>query len=171
MLEKAEKLLDCCEIKQAIYNCAKQLAKQINPSKQYTVIVLMNGAFKFAADLLSNIALQQFNFEIHFVKTTRKQDANKFILETDFELLQQICKNKDVIVIDDVYDSGTTILTLNKQLKDITKSLLFVVLLAKTKPVIDNILVAQYVETNKWLFGYGMDYENKYRHLNSIYAI
>ncbi|MGB9763702.1 MAG: phosphoribosyltransferase family protein, partial [Minisyncoccia bacterium] len=166
MIENSEVILERKQIKRIVNNCAKTISKKLDSSKKYTVIVLMNGAYKFASDLLSSTSLEKFDFDIHFVKVTRKENNNTFTLEADFKKLKQICANKDVIVLDEIYDTGTTILSINDAIKDVVKSLLFVVLLGKSKPPIDNIIIAHYLDTDKWLFGYGMDYkDNDYRHL------
>jgi hypoxanthine phosphoribosyltransferase len=173
MIENSELILECCQIKEIVNNCAKEISKKLDSFKKYTVIVLMNGAYKFASDLLSSTSLEKFDFDIHFVKVSRKEiNNNEYTLEADFEKLKQICFNKDVIVIDEIYDTGTTILSINDAIKDNVKSLLFVILLGKSKPPIDNVIIAHYLDTDKWLFGYGMDYkDNDYRHLNSIYGV
>jgi len=172
MIGNSELILECCQIKEIVNNCAKEISKKLDSSKKYTVIVLMNGAYKFASDLLSSVSLEKFDFDIHFIKVSRKENNNEYTLEADFEKLKQICTNKDVIVLDEIYDTGTTILSINDAIKDIVKSLLFVVLLGKSKPPIDNVIIAHYLDTDKWLFGYGMDYkDNDYRHLNSIYGV
>jgi hypoxanthine phosphoribosyltransferase len=172
MIKNSEVILERKQIRRIVNNCAKEISKKLDSSKKYTVIVLMNGAYKFASDLLSSAALEKFDFDIHFVKVSRKETNNEYILEADFEKLKQICANKDVIVIDEIYDTGTTILSIKNAIKDVVKSLLFVVLLGKSKPPIDNVIIAHYLDIDKWLFGYGMDYkDNDYRHLNNIYGI
>src|SRR5699024_3529580 len=85
--------------------------------------------------------------------------------------LDREIENRDVLIVEDIIDSG---LTLSWLLRNLTgrhpKSLAVFTLLLKPEVVSAKIDLydVRYVITNEFAIGYGLDYEERYRHLPYI---
>jgi hypoxanthine phosphoribosyltransferase len=88
--------------------------------------------------------------------------------------LSEDVKTKDVLIVDDICDTGLTLAALCSNLKNKCKSISTAVLINKTsRRTIDYNPNYYCFETHKdmYLIGYGMDLDNKYRTLESVYFI
>ena len=160
---------------EAIKEAVLRVAQQINTDyrgKKVIFLGVLNGAFMFASDLLKEIDL---TCEISFVKlssykgtTTSTGEVHELVgLTTDI-------KDKHVIILEDIVDSG---LTLDKLYSMIvlhsTKSVEVATLLykpeafkGKTPPKYIGIEIE-----NKFIVGYGLDYQEEGRNTKAIYQI
>ena len=82
-----------------------------------------------------------------------------------------VLKDKHVIIIDDICDSGKTLSRIKRYVsnKDITKSIKTATLCKRALSPYEPDYFA--FETEDFLVGYGMDYRYKGRTLNSIYTL
>ena len=154
------------DIKKAINKIATKLDRVL--PEQLEVIVLMDGAFKFASDLLAYEVFQKRNIRLHFIKTSRKieKDITKVIVN-DYDFTQ--FEDKTVLILDEIYDTGITIDTIEKLLPKSTKIFIAVLI---TKKVLRHLIYGIYCDNDNWLYGYGMDLKDKdQRHLNEIYYL
>ncbi len=150
----------------------KQIAKKINKDYEDKVpifIGVLNGSFIFTSDLVREVKL---DVEIDFLKLSSYGD-NK-ISSGKVKLLKDLnCQidNRDIIVVEDIIDSGLSL----KYIRDLVlshnpKSLEFATLLIK-KGVSNldfNVKYIGFEIENKFVVGYGLDYEQKYRNLKEI---
>lgn len=150
------------------------LAKEINLDyfgKDVIFISVLNGAFMFASDLMKNITIP---CEISFVKmssyvgTSTTGEVNELIgLGVDI-------KNKHVVIVEDIVDTGITIDKIVKLL-EVEKPLSFKVCTLLYKPeAFRGNHRPDYVGfsiPNAFVVGYGLDYNEKGRNLNQIYQI
>jgi len=148
-------------------NALSEKYKEKNP----VFLVVLNGAFIFAADLLRNI---DFHCETSFVKlksydglTSTGKSETLLGLETDIS-------NRDVIVIEDIIDTGNTVFQFMAELKSLNpKSIALVSLLFKKEAFnydypIDHI---GFTIPDRFVIGYGLDYNDMGRNLKSIYQL
>ena len=157
---------------QKIENRIREISNELNidfKDKNPIFIGVLNGCIYFMMDLLKNV---EFNYEIDFVKVKsyigmKQYDISSSLL--DFEYL----KNKNVIIVEDIIDSGNTINFLyNEIMKNDPKSCTVITLLKKEKVKNfdkDKINYFGFEIKNKFVIGYGLDINNLFRNLKDIY--
>jgi hypoxanthine phosphoribosyltransferase len=158
------------QISQAVERVSRQIEKDFK-NKNPLFLVILNGAFVFASDLIRNFP---YNCEITFVKLSSYSGTKS--TETVRELigLDKNLKGRNVIVIEDIIDTGITMeYTLEKirQLgaKDVKLStMLFKPGSFKKSYQIDYIGLDI---PNDFIIGYGLDYDGYGRNYPEIYKI
>ena len=82
-------------------------------------------------------------------------------------------KNKNILVIDDICDTGHTLKYITEQLENKNpRSLITAVLLNKViKSKVFNANTSLFDIPDKFVVGYGLDFNNKYRFLKDIYTM
>lgn len=147
----------------------RELGKQITADytgKDLVLVGVLKGAYAFYADLARAIRIpMRVDFLIVTSRGFRAKKPDKVKLIT--ELTEDI-KGKDVLLVEDIVDSGLTVQYLLKTLtKKKPRSIKVCTLL--NKPDSRTIDVAiDYVGfkiPNKYVVGYGLDYQQKYRNL------
>ena len=158
-----------------IQNRTKELAEQI--SKDYNgkvpvFIGVLNGAFIFMADLIKNVNI---NCAIDFFKLSSYGDSK--ISSGKVKLLKELncdVTNRDIIIVEDIVDSGLSIKYLEEIFEEHNPASMRVVsLLMKPKSIKYEIKI-DYIGFNipsKFVIGYGLDYEQRFRNLKSIYVL
>ena len=158
--------------KEQIENRVKELAKQIRKDykeKTITAICLLKGSLFFTADLTRERGGKIY---LEFMQLSSYEGENttgtiKLKKDIDFSEI----KGKDVLIIEDIVDTG---ITLNYTLEHIKKaganSVKVCTLLnkpsrRKIKVPIDYV---GFEIENKFVLGYGMDYDQLYRNLPYI---
>ena len=153
----------------------KELAEQINldyAGKSPLLIGILKGCFIFFADLVRSIDLK---CEIRFILASSYGFSSistgnvKVGTELDFEIA-----GRDVILIEDILDSGITLSALRKLLlRNEPESLRICVLLDKPDrrqiPVDADYL--GFVCPDEFMVGYGLDYAEGYRNLPYIASL
>ena len=153
----------------------KELAARINEDYRGKVpifIGILNGSFIFFSDLVREITL---DCEVDFLKLSSYGDAK--ISSGQVTLLKDLnCQvnGRDIIVVEDIVDSGLSI-DFMKQLvmKENPASFSVVTLLLK-KSVAKINFPLDYVGFEippEFVIGYGLDYAQKVRNLKSIYRL
>jgi hypoxanthine phosphoribosyltransferase len=153
----------------------KELAARINTDYAGRVpifIGVLNGSFIFLSDLIREVTI---DCEIDFFKLSSYGDAK--ISSGQVTLLKDLnCQvfGRDIIVVEDIIDSGLSIAFIKKIIeKENPKSLKFVsLLLKKWIPKIDfPIDYIGFEIPPDFVIGYGLDYAQKVRNLKSIYKL
>lgn len=161
--------------KKEIDKRVKQLANLISldyKNRTPIFIGVLNGSFIFMSDLVRNVRI---NSEVDFLKLSTYGD-NK-ISSGNVRLLKDLnctITNRDILVVEDIIDSGLSIKFIRNLIKNHSpNSLEFVSLLFKrTANKLDfKIKYVGFKIPNKFVVGYGLDYAQKYRNLKSIYIL
>lgn len=130
-------------------------------------ITILNGAFMFASDLIKNI---DANCVIDFMQCAtygdRTVSTGNFVVKKDISVN---IEGKNVIIVEDILDSGYTLKNVVKYLEDKKpKSVKIATFMDKPKRRVENI-EADYVgfvmDDDPFVVGYGLDYAQKYRNL------
>jgi len=134
-------------------------------------IGILNGSFVFLADLIREI---NFECEIDFMKVASyvgKKSIGKIRLDKDINI---DIKDRRVIIVEDIIDSGLTINYLYKHILAYNpKDISIVTLLSKK----DNytfdidIDIIGFEITSEFVVGYGLDLDQRFRQLDSLYKI
>lgn len=148
----------------------KELAKEIEKDykdKEINLICILKGSIFFTCDLAKNINKK---VKIDFLKLTSYEGETSFKIKLVANLLPNI-ENKDLIIIEDIIDTGKTLNYLVPYLKkENPKSIKVCTLLDKpSRRVVP--FKADYTGfeiENKFIVGYGLDFNQDYRNLPFI---
>ena len=147
----------------------RELGKQITidyAGKDFVLVGVLKGAYAFYADLARAIRIpMRVDFLLVTSDGSRSKSSGKVKMMT--ELTEDIA-GKDVLLVEDIVDSGLTAQHLMKTLaKKKPRSIKICTLLSKTDRRTCNVAI-DYVGfkiPNKYVVGYGLDYQQKYRNL------
>lgn len=160
------------EIASQVKRVAAEITDDLDGDEAPIFICVLNGAFIFAADLYREINLP--HSQITFIRY-KSYDG----MQTSGELrqimgLQEDITDKNVIIIEDIVDTGTTaaelIALLNEQNP---KSVKLATLLFKPNSIVNQVM-PDYVGFNipsKFIIGYGLDLDEEARNLSDIYIL
>ena len=152
----------------------KRVASEINKDyagKKPLFIAILNGSFMFAADLFKEITIEA---EICFIKLASYKGIKSSgqvitAIGLDVDLV-----GREIIVIEDIVDTGNT---LSKFLPQIhhhhPASLKIAALLHKPEAMVHPIKIDYlgFSVPNKFLLGYGLDYDGLGRNIKEIYQL
>jgi len=152
----------------------KRVAAEINKdyeNKKPLFIAILNGAFMFASDLFKEITIEA---EICFIKlASYKGVASTGQVVTAIGLDVDIV-GREVIIIEDIIDTGKTLSHFLPQLKyHHPASLKIAALLHKPDALIYDIKINYlgFTVPNNFLVGYGLDYDGLGRNIKEIYQL
>jgi hypoxanthine phosphoribosyltransferase len=131
---------------------------------------VLNGSFIFLADLIKEIHISS---EVTFVKVS-SYEGDKSSGKIKEEIgLQMSLKDRDVIIVEDIVDSGKTLEYLLKMVeKQMPASVNVCSLLLKPnslKVELDEITYVGFEIPDEFVVGYGLDYKGLGRNLKDIY--
>ena len=168
--KKLSKIFDKQTIQKRVQEMAAELSKKFDNKKPIFIGVL-NGSFIFASDLLRNLNI---NCEIDFIKLSSYKGQNTTGTVRLLKDISADITNRDVIIIEDIIDSGLTVEFLVKRLKGASPTSISIVTLlfkpdvAKLSLPID---IIGFEIAPHFVVGYGLDYDQDYRHLPEIYRL
>lgn len=150
----------------------KIVAKQINEDykqKEIVFIVVLNGAFMFASDLFKRI---EGKAKITFVKLSSYSGNETTGKVRELIGLNEDIKDKDVIIVEDIVDTGITMENLLNRLSSYKPKTLEIATLmfkphrfTKKYPI---KYIGKEIE-DEFIVGYGFDYDGYGRNLKDIY--
>jgi len=158
------------EIDSAITKVANEIN---NDLKGHTplFLVILNGAFMFAADLFKKIDL---DCEISFVKLASYTGTQTSSIVKELLGLGEDIKGRTIVIVEDIVDTGITMESMIKQLKEKeVKEIRIATLLFKPDAFIKDYKI-DYTGMkipNDFIVGYGLDYNGHGRNLKDIYKI
>lgn len=147
----------------------RELGRQISADyagKDLVLIGVLKGAYAFYADLARAIRIPiRVDFLVVTTEKTKGGAPGKAKLISD---LTETITGKDVLLVEDIVDSGLTAQRLLAALaKKKPRSLNICALLSKQDDRIVDVHVAYvgFTVPNQYVVGYGLDYQQKYRNL------
>ena len=157
-----------------IADIVNSMAHNINDTrkKDPLFISVLNGSFMFSSDIMKKITLP--NTEISFVKLSSYSGTETTGEVSELIGLGQDIRNRNVIILEDIIDTGITLekiisLLKKEEVADIKVATLLFKPKAYTKDIpIDYI--GKSIE-NKFVVGYGLDYDEIGRNLPHIYRL
>lgn len=155
----------------------EKVASEINETYKNSAeppifIGLLNGVYMFASDLMKKI---EFQCEITFIKVSSYSGLNstgevKQILGLNCDI-----KGRDVILLDEIVDTGCTIKNVVDTLTEMKPksikvgTLIYKPNCCKVDTKID--FIGHYMTENLFIVGYGLDYNERLRSLPDIYIL
>ncbi len=168
---KLELLISENEIKQKVLEIADLINKEFKGEELY-VVGILKGSFMFFADLVRNLKGKVY---IDFMQVssykTRMESLGEVIFIKDMSV---DIKDKNVLIVDDIIDTGRTLKALVEALSlRQPKKLKTVVLLDKKerRKVDYDADYAGFVIPDKFVIGYGLDWAEEGRNFKEIYAV
>jgi hypoxanthine phosphoribosyltransferase len=158
-----------------INSCIQKLADQLNQDyagQEVIFITVMNGGMIFASDLSK---LLDLDLQMDYVQVSRygvETHGGQLIWKSQPTINLE---DKHIILVDDIFDEGYTLKAVDEWCVDKgAKTVKSVVLVSKIhdrgyadyKPDYFGMEVE-----DLYIFGYGMDYQEKLRHLTDIYHL
>ncbi|PKP22050.1 MAG: hypoxanthine phosphoribosyltransferase [Bacteroidetes bacterium HGW-Bacteroidetes-21] len=159
---------------ETIDNAVEAIAQKMNQDlagKDVVFVAILNGAFMFASDLFKKI---DFSARITFVKMasyvgTSTSGSVKQLVGINEEL-----KDKVVVIIEDIVDTGITIDLIIRQLKTYDPSEVRVASLLVKPEAMQKDVIVDYTGIeipNRFIVGYGLDYNGYGRNLKEIFVL
>ncbi len=150
----------------------KEIANEINKEYKDSDVVLISnlkGSFRFLADLVANLKIPTILDFIAFTSYTGTKRRNEVRIIKD---LKVNVKNKKVIVVEDIVDTGYTVDFILKYLFDFKHPLEVKICTLLDKPSTRKIDVPVdyrgFIIPDLFVIGYGLDYKEYFRELNDI---
>ena len=158
-----------------IQSHVNELAMALNTDfkdDEVVYLTIMNGGMIFATDLAKQLDL---DMEMDYVQVSRygtETTGGQLIWKHQCET---ILKDKHIILVDDIFDEGYTLMAVHEWcIEQGAKTVKSVVLVIKDhdRGYADYRVDYFGIEVKDlYIFGYGMDYQEKLRHLNDIYYL
>ena len=162
--------------KKELDNLVEKLGKEIT-NKCHEIgggivfVCIMRGGFMFFSDLVKHI---EYPIEVDFVKCSLYEGMNQKALQMQYDIEVNI-KDKTVFIVDDIFDSGTTMKYLKNHFKIRgAKQIESVSAVYKENVDFPNhfYIYKQPKGVNPWYIGYGMDDPKGYsRNLSTIHTL
>lgn len=158
------------EVLEAVERVAKELRTKYQ-DKRPLFIGVLNGAFYFATELLKRL---DFDCEITFVKVASYHGTSSTGKVTDLIGFNERIEGRHVVVLEDIVDTGGTIVHIMDLLRDRHPASISVAsLLFKPEAYKQNIPIEHVAITipNVFVVGSGLDHDGLGRNLRGIYRI
>ena len=159
------------EIQDRVKEISDEISQQYGELNQPPIVIgVLNGAFMFVADLVKYLSI---DCEVDFIKISSYGSATT--TSGTVRLIKDISADitgRHVIVVEDIVDTGLTLAFLRKRMLETNpKSLSIATFLLKPEiaKVDFEIDWIGFEIENKFVVGYGLDYDQKYRGLTSIH--
>ena len=159
-MEKIKELISKNEINKRLVELAKQIDEDY-AGKEITVVCVLNGAVFFATELLLNIK-SKIKFETIKISSYEGTESSGNV-KLNLDLENSKIEGKDVLIVEDIVDTGKSMEYLLRHLKNKNpKSLKLCALLSKLsrREVEVAIDYLGFEVPNKFIVGYGFDDEN-----------
>ncbi|WP_457622390.1 hypoxanthine phosphoribosyltransferase [Persephonella sp.] len=168
---KAEVLIKEKDIKEKVKELAERISRDFE-GKDLLVVGILKGSFIFMADLVRELKGKVY---IDFMQVssynTSMESSGEVIFVKD---LAQDIRGKNVLIVDDIIDTGRTLKALVEALKQREPSVLKTCVLLDKKERREVDFDADYVGfviPDKFVIGYGLDWAEEGRNLKDIYCI
>jgi hypoxanthine phosphoribosyltransferase len=152
----------------------QRVADEINrdyADKSPIFVAILNGAFIFAADLFKKITIEA---EICFIKLASYKGVKSTGKVITAIGLDPDLYGRDVIIVEDIVDTGKTLFQFLPQLEhQHPASLKVASLLHKPDASVHHIKIDYlgFTIPNKFVVGYGLDYDGLGRNIKEIYQL
>lgn len=137
------------------------------------VLVLMNGGFMFAADLVRRL---EFEIEMKFISiSSYGNETSSSESATINSNIPEFSKNiSNLLILDDIWDTGNTARYVVEMFRHRFPQNIRVCCFARREGSIDNShidpITGIWIKGQDFLYGYGMDLSGLYRNLPRIYT-
>lgn len=169
-----DKLFDIYLSEETIQQRIKQLGADINrdyAGKRPLFIAILNGSFMFASDLFKNLTIEA---ELCFIKLASYKGLKSTGKVITTIGLEEDIFGKEIVIVEDIVDTGKTLHRFLPRLLHQHPNSLKIVTLLHKKEATEYPLALDYIGfeiPNKFVVGYGLDYDGLGRNLKEIYQL
>lgn len=161
-----ETLITASQIERRVGELAAEIGETVPSGGELAVLVILKGAFIFAADLVRSLPCRtRLGFmEIH--KDPERPGRADFVFTHPFPM-----EGADVLVVEDILDTGHTLDHLLARLRSRRPARLRTVVLLDKKPRREVAVLPEYIGfeiPDRWVVGYGLDDGEAYRNLPDV---
>ena len=171
VLSKAELIYNADQVADAIDVIAGKLNQRLKDA-QPLILCVMNGGLVFTGHLVTKLTCFP---QIDYLHATRYRNQTSGATLDWRAYPNGDLKNRTVVILDDILDEGITLKAIVEYCHEQgAKEVLTAVLVKKIHDRCVAGLKSDYVGLeveDKYVFGFGMDYQSQLRHLNGIYAL
>jgi hypoxanthine phosphoribosyltransferase len=156
------------ELAAAVRRVAQQLTADY-AGKTPLFVAVLNGSFMFAADLMKEVAL---DCEISFIRVASYQGTSSTGQVKEILGLQDSVEGRHVVILEDIVDTGHTMQMLLAQLGAQQPASLEVATFLIKPDALEvplNIKYQGLAIPNKFVVGYGLDYDGLGRNYRDLY--
>ncbi|MFP3860756.1 MAG: hypoxanthine phosphoribosyltransferase [Bacteroidales bacterium] len=157
------------KIQEAVKQIADNINEDLKNEKTPLFLGILNGAFMFLSDLFKEINI---DCEVSFVKLASYQGTNSTGDVKQLIGLNENLSGRNVIIVEDIVDTGLTINNLVKQVKGYDPEKVRVASLLFKPDACQEFINLDYVGIeipNEFIVGYGLDYDGLGRNYKDIY--
>ena len=157
------------QIQQAVARLAAEIRER-EGQRPLTVIAVMTGSIIFLADLVRKLDMP---LRVGVMQAKSYSGTDRGSLAINADMLPEIA-GRDVLVIDDIFDTGHTLVEVLALLKDFRPRSLRTAVLVLTRGKQQVSLRPDYVGLeipDVFVVGYGLDYNDAYRNLPYLAAL
>lgn len=172
ILKEAECLYSHDEVNQALDRMASGITQKLK-DKNPLVLCVMTGALITTGHLLTRL---HFPLELDYIHATRYRGTNRggdlhWLVEP-----RKILKDRTILVVDDIMDGGLTLAAIIDYCNQAgAKEIHTAVMVSKKRQREPGVNFEPnfvgVVTEDKYLFGFGLDYEEYLRNVPGIYAV
>lgn len=167
-----EILFDQKTISEGVFKLAQVLNKKYGKKNSNVIFVgVLKGCLPFMMELIKHL---EFDLKIDFMVVSsyfggieKRYQKPKLILDADLDLA-----NSDIVIVEDIIETGTTIATVKKHLGLKKPNSIRVVSLIYKEDKVSNLEIEPdfyvFKAPPKFLVGFGMDFNEKLRNLNYV---
>lgn len=155
-----------------VQNRILEMAEQMNQELRDTnpiFLAILNGSFFFAADLLREL---DFHCQISFVRVASYQGTQSTGEVKELLGIDENLKGRNVVVLEDIVDTGLTMQNIVEWVQKQQANQVKVATMTVKREALTIEVPLDYVGfdvPNKFLVGYGLDYDQLGRNLKGIY--
>ncbi|MES2892834.1 MAG: hypoxanthine phosphoribosyltransferase [Bacteroidota bacterium] len=165
-----EPYLSAAAIKERIADLGKRI-NQDYQGKRPIFIAILNGSFMFASDLFKEINIDA---EICFIKLASYKGTRSTGNVITSIGLDEPLKDRHVVIIEDIVDTGNTLHKFLPQLHNQQPASLKIAALLHKPEALEHPIQIDYLGfsvPNKFLLGFGLDFDGLGRNLAEIYKL
>jgi hypoxanthine phosphoribosyltransferase len=158
------------EIQERVSRIAESINRDFQ-GKRPLFIAILNGSFMFAADLFKQLTIEA---ELCFIKLASYKGLKSSGKVVTSIGLEEDLFGKDIIIVEDIVDTGKTLHDFLPKLRNQQPQSLRIASLLHKSEATAYPLQIDYVGfdiPNKFVVGYGLDYDGLGRNLREIYQV
>jgi hypoxanthine phosphoribosyltransferase len=166
-----ETFIPYAQINQSVKKMALQISNDLK-NEDVLFICILNGSFMFTAELFKEIELEQA--EVTFMRLSSYDGTDTTGQVKKLIGLNEPINGRVLVVLEDIIDTGTTIVEVMKLLKEHQPKAVKIATLLLKPEKFKSKMPVDYVGMeigNDFIVGFGLDYDQKGRNLKDIYKI
>lgn len=167
MTERFAEIIDADTVQRRVAELGEEIAND-HPDEDVVAIGILKGSLLFMKDLMDHLPL---TYTPEFLSLTRFGHDGRVSIAMDVSVPLE---GRDVLLVMHMVDTGLTLTTIRKMIAARgVRSLRTVALLDKApRRIVDvDIEYRGFEVGDEYLLGYGLDYEGRYRNLDSVWAV